>query len=286
LAQGSSLMAIGNLTGRPSSAGSARPSSKRLIGRRQSSVAFNAAAAAVCWPGVGSLSGHRFIHAPCDVDICDHGDRCCWRWLAHSILKETSWLKDELHKVRKDQGDRLAERAQVEHNTEAHAELRGTHAKMSCDLNEARAEICEFMRERTAMITNNATQAAREAEVEREIARLEEEKLRSCDRQDHANRRVQDSDALLASTLITLEELRQRLSQAEIAQALAAAQLAQVIKERSDLQKEKEAAAAAAEARRRKRNDRKPAMARGQFPGRSTSAPRPQFTDLPGSATR
>jgi len=148
---------------------------------------------------------------------------------------------------------------------------------------EARAEICEFRREKAAMRTESATRAAREVELEREIARLEDDRLRTCDREADANRRAQDSEALLARTRITVEELRKQLSQTEIAQALAAAQLAQATKERNELQREKEAAA---EARRRKANDRRKTATLGHCRGRTTSAPRPRFTSFPESVNR
>jgi len=282
-------MSSGKLTGRPSSAGgartssrpssaggaraSSRPSSSRTADRSGSVPSNTGLPLTTKLPAELGLAGIRLNNLPANVDTCDQSERCCWRWLAHSVLKEASWLKDELDAVRKEQGNRLAERAKVEHNAEAHAELRGTHAEVQRVLSEARAEICEFRRERAAMRTENATKAAREVELEREVARLEDDRLRTSDREADAHCRAVDSEACLARTRETVEELRKQLSQTEIAQALSTAQLAQVTKERNELQREKEAEK---EARRRKRNDRKSAVAR-HWPIRSKSAPRPQF---------
>jgi len=283
------------LVGRPSSASAglgrltSRPSSSRTPERTNgsaispvglpSTAKSNAGLpSATKLPAELGLAGRRLVNLPSNIDTCDQGERCCWRWLAHSVLKEASWLKEELDAVRKDQGERLAERAKVEHDAEAHAELRGAHAEVQRELIEARAEICELRRERAAMRTENATKAAREVELEREIARAEDDKLRTCDREAAAYRRAQDSEALLARTRVTVEELRKQLAQAEVAQAHAAAQLAQVTKELNEMQREREATA---EARRKKRNERKSGVALGHRTARSTSAPRPRFAAPP-----
>jgi len=278
-------MSSGRFAGRPSSAGGSCPSSKHSTSRAVDRSVANAAGLLLTTklPAELGLAGRRLINLPHNVDTCDQGDRCCWHWLAHSVLRETAWLKDELDVVRKEQVDRVVERARVEHNAVEHAELRGTHAEVQRELSEARAEICEFRREKAAMRTESATRAAREVELEREIPRLEDDRLRTCDREADANRRAQDSEALLARTRITVEELRKQLSQTEIAQALAAAQLAQATKERNELQREKEAAA---EARRRKANDRRKTATLGHCRGRTTSAPRPRFTSFPESVNR
>jgi len=288
-------MSNGKLIGRPSSAGGPRSSSRHSTSTRTvdrcGSAASNAGLQSTTeLPAELGQSGRRLVNLTSNVDTCDQGDRCCWRWLAHSVLKEASWLKDELDAVQKEQGDRLAERFRVEHNAEAYAELRGAHAEVQRELGEARAEICELRRESAVIRTHNATKAAREVELEREIARLEDENLRLCDCEAEATRRAQDAEALLARTRVTVEELRERLSQTETTQALTAAQVAQVIRERNELQREKDAAA---EARRRKLNVRRslPAGRKGNAGhcrrGGSTSAPRRgTFTVFPELTTK
>jgi len=270
--------------GRQSGAAGARPSSRlssvRTPDRGNSSGVNNSGLPSTTkLPAeLGFAAGRRLVNLPHNVKGCDQGERCCWRWLAHTVLKEASGFKEELDTVRKEQGGRLAEQAKVEHDVEAYAELRGAHAQVQRELSGNRAEICELKQERAAMRTEIATKAAREVELEREIARAEDDKLRSCDREAAANRRTQESEAILARTQATLEEFRKQILQNEIAQAHAAVQLAQVTKERNELQREKEAAE---EARRRKRNKKKSAGALGHDTARSTSTPRPQFKVFP-----
>mmetsp|Transcript_61926 Transcript_61926/g.119373 ORF Transcript_61926/g.119373 Transcript_61926/m.119373 type:complete len:279 (-) Transcript_61926:373-1209(-) len=268
---------------RPSSAGAVRSSSRlssvRTADRGNSGGVNNAGLPSTTkLPAELGLAGRRLVSLPHNVGGCDQGERCCWRWLAHSVLEEAAGLKEELDAVRKEQGDRLAERAKVEHDVEAHAELRGTHAEVQRELSGTRVQIGELRQERAAMRAEIATKAAREVELEREIARAEDDKLRTSEREAAANRRAQESEAILARTQATLEEFRKQISQQEIAQAHAAVQLAQVIKERDELQREREVAA---EARRRKRNQRRSAMALDHRTARSKSATMPRFNVFP-----
>lgn len=129
---------------------------------------------------------------PSHVDQCDQGEHCCWRWLAHAVLQEAAFLKDDLDIVRKEHDDQVHYQTKIDFDVEAYAELRGSHSAMQSELRDLRQECTDLRRELMALKTAHAHKASREQELQREVSRLTEEKrqmeLREKDARQHADR--------------------------------------------------------------------------------------------------
>ncbi|CAE8590512.1 unnamed protein product, partial [Polarella glacialis] len=151
---------------RPQSAGQIRdrPQSARQIRDRPgSAMSRPGSARARSPPRAGSpsrtqrlpaemgLAGLQVLHLPPDVTACDAGEQCCWRWLSHSLLKESSWLKDDLDHVRQEHEQYMGQRTKVELDIEAFAELRGSHKTLLHELHHSRAECTDLRRDFTVL---------------------------------------------------------------------------------------------------------------------------------------
>lgn len=218
-------------------------------------------------PAELGLAGRRVLTLPSHVDTCDQGERCCWRWLAHAVLKEASWLKEDLDSVREEHSAYVGERVKVEHDIEAFAELRGAHAQMQREFSEARADACELRRELSAIRTAHAHKAAREKELERELARTEEERLRTADREAAERTRAEEAENLLAKARAAAEEWKEKLLRMEGLEAQTDAELRDLRTQRDTLRREKEEL----EAKRKKKG------------GKRTGSKGPPGSPRPGS---
>mmetsp|Transcript_124551 Transcript_124551/g.346791 ORF Transcript_124551/g.346791 Transcript_124551/m.346791 type:complete len:317 (-) Transcript_124551:81-1031(-) len=213
-------------------------------------------------PAELGLAGRRVLTLPSHVDTCDQGERCCWRWLAHAVLKEASWLKEDLDSVREEHSAYVGERAKVEHDIEAFAELRGAHAQLQREFHEVRADACELRRELSSIRIAHAHKAAREKELERDLARTEEERVRTAEREADAKRRADEAESLLTQARAEAEELKAKLRRMQGLEAETDIQLRELRTERDELLREKEEA----ELKRKKRASKRTGLSRSTAP--------------------
>lgn len=158
------------------------------------------------------LASQRVLTLPSHVGTCNMGEKCCWRWLAHSVLKEATWLKKDLDSVREERAQQCTnERFKIDHNAEAFAELRGAHAEKQRELGVVSAEVADLRRELGAMRTAHVYKAARTDELERELARVEEARRVAAEREAAATRRADEAERELARALAVEKELSQSL---------------------------------------------------------------------------
>lgn len=232
-------------------------------------------------PAELGLAGHRVLTLPSHVDTCDQGEKCCWRWLAHSVLKEASWLKEDLDSVRQEHAQSVGERTKLEHDTEAFAELRGAHAATQRELDSLKAEAAEVRRELAAIRTAHAHKAAREQELERELSRVDEERRRFIEQEAASTRRADEAERELERARHREQELEMKLLSTREAEADAHAEVKEVRAEldhhRKVMEEEemKRQSRARAMAKREKRGGPGTRLAASGGPwGRSTAAAR------------
>jgi len=266
---------------RPQSAGSARrprPSSARSVGESARHFGVSGVEAPLCRPGPAGgsrpqsassggrrilpaelgLAGRRVLTLPSHVDTCDQGEQCCWRWLAHSVLKEASWLKEDLDSARQEGERVLGERLKVEHDVEAFAELRGAHTQTLRELTEVRSEAGELRRELVALRSAHAHKAAREQELERELARAEVERKSALEREQAEQQRALTAERELAAALSKEEEQRKKLLLMEDQKARNGAEMQKLRVENESLSKAVEDYASKKKKKPRKKNGRSP----------------------------
>jgi len=186
-------------------------------------------------PAELGLAGRRVLTLPSHVDQCDKGEQCCWRWLAHAVLKEASWLKEDLDTAREEHSQYTREKLKAEHDAEAFAELRGAHAETKRELAECRAEAHDLRRELAALKTAHAHKSAREQELEREVAKLDRERRETSARESAALKRADVAEREAAHATSTADELHQRILLMEDAKARLSADLQQCRLERDKL---------------------------------------------------
>lgn len=166
-------------------------------------------------PAELGLAGRRVLTLPSHVEQCDQGEQCCWRWLAHAVLKEASWLREDLDNVREEHSQFTRERQKAELDTEAFAELRGAHAETQRELKDAREEAADLRRELAALKTAHAHKTAREQELERELGRVDKERRDITVRESNALQRAETAERELSRLTAAEEELQQRAQQME-----------------------------------------------------------------------
>lgn len=194
-------------------------------------------------PAELGLAGRRVLTLPSHVDQCDQGEHCCWRWLAHAVLKEASWLKEDLDTAREEHSQYARERLKAEHDVEAFAELRGAHATTVRELTDCRSEVGDLRRELAALKTAHAHKAAREQELERELAKVEKDRRDTNSREAQALRRAETAERELAKTSAQAEELHNQIMHREDLKAKIQADLNECRSERDTLRRAAEEAA-------------------------------------------
>lgn len=223
-------------------------------------------------PAELGLAGKRILTLPSYVDQCEQGEQCCWRWLAHAVLKEATWLKEDLDTAREEHLQYTRERHKAEHDAEAFAELRGAHSETQRELSECRSETGDLRRELAALKMAHAHKSAREQELERELARLEKAQRETGQREVAAMRRAEVAERDLARATAVEEDLQQRMLQLEDLKARLGADLQEARAERDTLRK-----AAEEEAERKKKGKkgkRNQTGSPGRAPGRAASTTR------------
>lgn len=186
---------------RPGSAGSSRPPSTHINGR--------------ALPAELGLAGQRVLDLPAELDTCSQGERCCWRWLAHAVLKEASWMKDDLDKARQDYIDAVSDHAQVQSDAEAYAELRGEHKAMLLQAVANSAKATESETKLATLQKAYGHKAAREQELERQIAKMEMNRKAAEDRELALLRRAESAEHELVKSQVRAESTNQRKLQLE-----------------------------------------------------------------------
>lgn len=214
---------------------------------------------------------------PSHVEQCDKGEQCCWRWLAHAVLKEATWLKEDLDTTREEHDRYARERQKAEHDSEAYAELRGAHAETQRELAEVRVETHEMRREMASLKTAHAHKVAHEQELERELAKSERERRQTSERETAALKRSQidEKEALLARH--TAEDLQAKLLAAEDEKARLRSNFEAVKRERDALQQVVDLATAKAKKKDKgggKKNKGTVAAGSGRQAVRGRSAPK------------
>eukprot|EP00930_Biecheleria_cincta_P056503 TRINITY_DN4260_c0_g1_i1.p1 TRINITY_DN4260_c0_g1~~TRINITY_DN4260_c0_g1_i1.p1 ORF type:complete len:292 (-),score=56.69 TRINITY_DN4260_c0_g1_i1:2-877(-) len=222
-------------SGRPQSARGSRPRPQSAGARsNNSSVTFSSSkglltgqkmnnrpssAGRRMLPAELGLAGRRILALPAHIDQCDQGENCCWRWLAHAVLRESAWLKEDLDSVRKEHEEQLTSRTKVENDIEAYAELRGSHSAMQSELKDLRHESAELRRELMALKAAHAHKVSREQELQREVSRLEAEKGQMEQRQNEAKLHADHLQQQLAAQRSAGEEMNHQILRLEDAKA-------------------------------------------------------------------
>lgn len=123
------------------------------------------------FPAELGLSSGRVLTLPSHLDNCSAGDKCCWRWLTHAVLREAAWLKADLEGARELHALEMSAPSKVysKHDAEAFAELRGAHAEAQRELRELRAETRDLEQELSQLKTEHAQGLAKEESVKSQI---------------------------------------------------------------------------------------------------------------------
>jgi len=183
-------------------------------------------------PAELGLAGRRVLTLPSHVEQCDQGEQCCWRWLAHAVLKEASWLREDLDVAREEHSQYTREKQKAELDAEAYAELRGAHAATIKELKDAREEAGDLRRELASLKTAHAHKTAREQELLREFTRVEKERREVVALEASAAKRAEAAERELSKAAHTAEELQNRVLHMEDIKARLNADLQEANKER------------------------------------------------------
>jgi len=202
-------------------------------------------------PAELGLAGRRVLTLPSHVEQCDQGEQCCWRWLAHAVLKEASWLREDLDVARDEHSQYTREKQKAELDAEAYAELRGAHTETIRELKDGREEAGDLRRELAALKTAHAHKTAREQELMRELTRIEKDRREVATSEGTAVKRAEAAERELARASAAEEELHQRVLQFEDMKARLIADVQELKGERDLLR-----AAAEEASKKKKRNQR------------------------------
>jgi len=194
-------------------------------------------------PAELGLAGRRVLTLPSHVEQCDQGEQCCWRWLAHAVLKEASWLREDLDVAREEHSQYTREKQEAELDAEAYAELRGAHAETMRELKDAREEAGDLRRELAALKTAHAHKTAREQELMRELTRTEKERREVAMAEAAATKRADVAERELSRATNAEEDLRNRVLSMEDTKARLSADLQGIKAERDTLKAAAEEAA-------------------------------------------
>eukprot|EP00933_Yihiella_yeosuensis_P069844 TRINITY_DN7689_c0_g4_i2.p1 TRINITY_DN7689_c0_g4~~TRINITY_DN7689_c0_g4_i2.p1 ORF type:complete len:350 (+),score=47.91 TRINITY_DN7689_c0_g4_i2:86-1135(+) len=186
---------------RPQSAGGSRPRSAGMT--RQVSPGQRKQL-----PAEMGLAGPQVINLPSYVESCDQGDRCCWRWLSHTLLQECSWLKEDLDTSRKEYQNYVGGMNKAEVDQTAFAELRGAHSALLNELRESRHENSDLRRDVRNLQGVDAKKTARIQELERDNSKLEAAHHQSAEKEATASQRWEASERELVEARRLIQELK------------------------------------------------------------------------------
>lgn len=162
-------------------------------------------------PAELGLAGRRVLTLPSHVDNCDQGEACCWRWLAHAVLKEAAWLKEDLDSLRKEHAERLAQISKVENSTEDLAELRGAHRAVQEELKATKAQCDELRYEMLTIKTSGAQRATKVEDLQKDVQRLEDEKAQALTKLEEAQKDVLERERNEYRMQSEMQDLKRQL---------------------------------------------------------------------------
>eukprot|EP00435_Cladocopium_sp_Y103_P059223 s445_g21.t1 len=222
-------------------------------------------------PAELGLSGRRVLTLPSHVDNCDQGESCCWRWLAHAVLKEASWLKEDLDTLRKEYAHHMEQQTKVESSVEELAELRGAHRMLQTELRSSR-DSCDVLRQELLLAKTQAVQKqSREEDLMQEVARLTEEKSQATARAEKAMEKSMETERENYKMHADVEDLKRQLLFLEDDKVRTEGLIKTVTKERDELRQVQEAQKEAA--KRRKAAKAKSSAKPGKTKGRNGEKP-------------
>jgi len=166
-------------------------------------------------PAELGLAGTRMLAVPSHVKTCNDAENCCWRWLAHSLLKEVEWGAQELQTAQSGLSAKMKEREQIEHDFVAFAELRGAHFETQKQLDECKMQAKNLTDELAVLRSESAQKAARALELERQTMMLLESQRALADKESEAQHRAAELEVKLVRAGCREEELRRRLQDSE-----------------------------------------------------------------------
>lgn len=221
---------------RPGSAHSARLPAGAL--RPQSAKALVAGKAVL--PAELGLAGRRVLTLPSHVGDCSEGNNCCWRWLAHSLLKETSWLREDLDQTRKLQEKAQSTIDKVHHDTEAFAELRGVHNTSLEQLTHYRTEVCELRHDLNQLKIAHALKLEHEERLSKANEMLKQDNARLQEKLRNESSRANEAVQGFAIAEAKLQKLQEKALTLQDAATLAQGQLKTALQERDLLRQQLE----------------------------------------------
>lgn len=201
-------------------------------------------------PAELGISGRRVLTLPSHVDNCDQGESCCWRWLAHAVLKEASWLKEDLDTLRKEYSDRMEHQVKVENSVEELAELRGAHRTLQNELRLSREDCAALRQELLVAKTQAVQKQSREEDLVNDVARLKDEKSQASARAEKALERAMEMERENYKMHADVEDLKRQLLFLEDDKVRAEGLIKALRKESDELRQEQEAQREAAKRRK------------------------------------
>lgn len=186
-------------------------------------------------PAELGLAAHRVLTLPSHVDQCDKGEQCCWRWLAHAVLKESSWLREDLCQTREEAERAETQRVKVTIDSLAFAELRGAHTQMEQELGDLRCEAAILRQQLSVVTSNHSTYMARAQELDQALILAEEERLRALEAEREAIIRRDDACRALDRATGSEDHLQRQLLRLEDERVRAVGELQAVRRERDIL---------------------------------------------------
>lgn len=192
-------------------------------------------------PAELGLSGRRVLTLPSHVDNCDQGESCCWRWLAHAVLKEASWLKEDLDTLRKEYAHHMEQQTKIESSVEELAELRGAHRTLQIELRSSR-DSCDVLRQDLLLAKTQAVQKqSREEDLTQEVARLTEEKSQATAKAEKAMEKSMETERENYKMHADVEDLKRQLLFLEDDKVRTEGLMKALTKERDELREAQEA---------------------------------------------
>jgi len=120
------------------------------------------------------LADGRNLALPASMEECHSGEECCWRWLAHTMLKEASWLREDLDGVQHERESCRAARARAGDDQRAFSELKDTHSQIRQQILGLRADAADLRGQVHTLRMTITRQTMVEKELVTELADLDE----------------------------------------------------------------------------------------------------------------
>jgi len=166
------------------------------------------------------------------------------------VLKEASWLKEDLDTLRKEYADRMEHQVKVENSVEELAELRGAHRTLQNELRLSREDCATLRQELLVAKTQAVQKQSREEDLVNDVARLKDEKSQASARADKALERAMEMERENYKMHADVEDLKRQLLFLEDDKVRAEGLIKALRKESDELRQEQEAQREAAKRRK------------------------------------